>query len=964
MSLNTNKSSKYCSYCNKSGHKDNECYKKKRSNKKQFKAANIVEESSLNSTIIQVNNTEGTKESSTSNKIIWVLDSGASHHICSREDLFSNLELIDNTYIKWGNTNTLLKAKAKGNVAIIFASTKTPVVLKDVLLVPEMQVNLLSVCQAINRGAEFKFTKKECRAYKNNKILAIGHYTRNIATFTTYSNRDKSVEVYNTSTKTLDNTTLLHKRLGHISNNSLNKLLANTEGLDFKIDTSKDFTNCIVCLKSKQTSTISRDSITTKVDNFGDLVYIDLGGPIKPITNRGYRYYITFLDYKTKYLEIELLKNRAELIQPIKEFINRVEVQDDKRLKLIQADNELNTKDLLDLAKDKGFIFRFTPPFNPEAKGGVERINRTLFNKVRALLFESKLPKRLWAEALMSAVYLYNRTPNSSIDFKTPYEAKYKAKPNIANIKIWGSLSYKKEPKEFLHKLDARSKPYYLIGYTSNNLYRLLDLKSYKVTLARDVKVLEGTYYRPSKDLSQEDLEIEDESSKVVLEAATDKQYSSNKKAIKTHPKVVINNKKDREISKLRESTLNASIASSNIIEEVYYTSKIEDCPKNYKEVLKHKEKENYLAAMQLEIDQLHNNNTWSLVPRPSNHPVLKGRWVLNKKYQENSQIYKARWVAKGFLQEKDLNFKETFANTSKPSIIRLLLAVFSALDWEIYSWDIKQAFPNALIDTTIYIEQPEGFISSSYPNHVCLLKKALYGLKQASRQWQKLLASLLDKLDFTPLQTDTATYISTSKKIIIATHVDDLLIFAKSKQIIDSLFKELSSISTLEIKNLGEVKEFLGVEIYRNRATRSLYLTQEKYISRLLARFNKEGVKPREAPLAPNTKLESNKEEASLRDIRRYQQEIGSLIYITTFTRPDIAYAINSLARYMSNPSIDHFNSLNYLWGYIKHTKDLALSYNLNPSKTQSKPIEPKQLDKIINLIGSTDSDWGGDFT
>ena len=69
---------------------------------------------------------------------MWVLDSGASHHICSREDLFSHLELINNTYIKWGNTNTLLKVKAKGNIAIIFTSTKAPVVLKDVLLVPEM----------------------------------------------------------------------------------------------------------------------------------------------------------------------------------------------------------------------------------------------------------------------------------------------------------------------------------------------------------------------------------------------------------------------------------------------------------------------------------------------------------------------------------------------------------------------------------------------------------------------------------------------------------------------------------------------------------------------------------------------------------------------------------------------------------------------------------------------------------
>jgi hypothetical protein len=90
-----------------------------------------------------------------------------------------------------------------------------------------------------------------------------------------------------------------------------------------------------VCLQSKLTSNISRNPITTKVEDFGDLIYIDLGGPIKPKTNRGYRYYITFLDYKTKYLEVELLTSRAELINPVEAFINRVEVQDNKRLKLI-----------------------------------------------------------------------------------------------------------------------------------------------------------------------------------------------------------------------------------------------------------------------------------------------------------------------------------------------------------------------------------------------------------------------------------------------------------------------------------------------------------------------------------------------------------------------------------------------------------------------------------------------------
>ena len=271
----------------------------------------------------------------------------------------------------------------------------------------------------------------------------------------------------------------------------------------------------------------------------------------------------------------------------------RVEVQDNKRLKLIQADNELSTKELELLAKDKGFIFRFTPPFNPEAKGGGERINRTLFDNIRALLIESKLPKRLWAEALMSAVYLYNRTPHSSINFKTPYEAKYKAKPNIANIKIWGSLCYKKEPKEFLSKLDSRANPYYLVGYTSNNLYRLIDLKTSKVTLARDVKVLEGIYKKDKTSNLEEDLEIEDSNSPTSSNlgdnspTATINAEQDNKRiVVGRNPKVVISTRKDTTT----ELGVNSSNLENNnnldiedyLIEDVLYTSKVENDPKNY----------------------------------------------------------------------------------------------------------------------------------------------------------------------------------------------------------------------------------------------------------------------------------------------------------------------------------------------------------------------------------------------
>ena len=188
--------------------------------------------------------------------------------------------------------------------------------------------------------------------------------------------------------------------------------------------------------------------------------------------------------------------------------------------------------------------------------------------------------------------------------------------------------------------------------------------------------------------------------------------------------------------------------------------------PTSYKEVLLRQDKDLYIAAMKLGILDLLKSNTWQLVININKlTKPINGRWVLGKKYNldNTTNKYKARWVAKGFLQKFNINYKETFASTSKPSIIRLLLSISAYLDWEIYTWDVKQAFPNADIDNNnLYIHLPTGleeFVlretlkditdkviinainlaikNKDYNNIICRLNKALYGLKQASRQWQ-----------------------------------------------------------------------------------------------------------------------------------------------------------------------------------------------------------------------------------
>ena len=960
MSLSTSKNTSRikCKYCTKTGHSEDKCWaknphlspKNKATNKPNNRLSNsrpINKIDKLEDSLVTISNPSilNTKESNITN---WILDSGATVHVCSNKDLFNSLKPTS-TYIRWGNTTNNIKASGIGDISIIFNSTNKPANLLDVLYVPELGVNLLSLGLIAQKDYSFQFNKKEALLYNpNNKLLAKGIYKNGVTIFNTISNT-KSI---------LSTSTIWHERLGHIGNKALDNLPKSTIGsnLDLKGNIN-DIDNCEICIQAKLTRNISKIP-SEKAKAYLDLVFIDIGGPIKPITQRGYRYYITFLDSATRWLDLDLLKSRANLHEVINSFITKAELQSNSKIKRLHTDNEFKSKELDNITKDKGIIITYSAPYSHEQNGSAERINRTLFNKVRALLISSNLARKYWAEALVSSVYLYNRTPNSSINYKTPYELRYNEIPDISNIRTWGSLVYKKEPIELISKLDSRASPYYLIGYGSNQ-YKLLNPKTSKTIWARDVKIIENKFYKDN--IEQEDL-IEEENPKNSQEDLDLKDnLDNNLEDLNQEDKLDNLDNKDldnnlEDLDNLEENNLDKNLDQNNswynfynqLLEAAYFTSKEED-PTTYKEVLKHPNKLDYLRAMELELNNLIKNNTWTLVSRPKSQPVLKGRWVLNKKYKANGTLdkYKARWVVKGFLQKYGINYKETFANNTKPSTYRLLLAIAAYLDWEIYQWDIKQAFPNAPIDTVIYVEQPVGFIKEENKDLVCLLNKALYGLKQSARQWQQYLTNILVKYGFKSLISDTAVFINKDKPIILAIHVDDILVFAKNTSYIDELYNQLVD-AKLEVSNLGEARDFLGIEIIRNRQNKALTITQRGFINKILNKYNKTSLKPTSNPLKLGVKLEKYLEKASLEDINKYQQEIGSLIYITTFTRPDLAFPINYLARFMSNPSIDHFKALNIIWAYLLNTKDYGLEY-----KFQSTPL---------NLIGYSDADWGGD--
>jgi hypothetical protein len=348
------------------------------------------------------------------------------------------------------------------------------------------------------------------------------------------------------------------------------------------------------------------------------------------------------------------------------------------------------------------------------------------------------------------------------------------------------------------------------------------------------------------------------------------------------------------------------------------------------------------LKAMKEELTSLDGNNTWTLVPKGS-RKTLGGRWVYKLKRGPKGEIlrYKARYVVRGFEQQEGIDYAETFASVVKPMSYKALFAIAAALDLEIHQMDVKTAFLYGDIDTEIFVDPPEGMECGS--DQTCRLNKALYGLKQSPRIWYNTLLEFLKTQGFEPLTSDLGIF--SKGHMYIAIYVDDLLIASPNMGAITELKDALSK--RFEMSDLGECRYYLGMEIIRDRPQRTLRLSQKGYVTKILSDFDMQECKPNSTPMAV-ARLEPAPDGAQApKDLTTwYARAIGSLMYLMLGTRPDIAFAVSCLSRFMANPTEQHCTAIKHLFRYLQGTRDLVLVY-----KGDLKP-----------LIGYTDTDWGGD--
>ena len=257
-------------------------------------------------------------------------------------------------------------------------------------------------------------------------------------------------------------------------------------------------------------------------------------------------------------------------------------------------------------------------------------------------------------------------------------------------------------------------------------------------------------------------------------------------------------------------------------------------------------------------------------------------------------------------------------------------------------------AFTQGNIDTNLYIKQPKGHIDPNKPNHVLRLNKALYGLKQSARIWYYTLKDvLINKLGFISLITENSIFINKELNIIISLYVDDLAIIGPNLNTIKSFIKELKKY--FKLKDLGFIKDYLDIEIDYNLNKGTLKLNQTKYLNKVLERFNISNKNPKYTSLKANIKLEPNKGIAKETEIIWFQAIIGCLLYLAIITRPDIAFSVILLARFSSNPSLEHINAVNNVFNYLSKTVNLGIIYTKDSNNNY--------------ISGYCDADYAGDI-
>ena len=916
-------------------------------------------------------------------KHLRIIDSGATCHMENSLKNMIDVENLENPVNVTLGDGSQVKADRIGKVPlrhVLKNGKEVNIMMEDVLYVPDLSLNLFSVPAAMKKGCKVTFEGGGFRIFDKSGDLTmegkvvedqcimdcelIAHEfqecengypcTSQNAQDPATATDEKEPSALLSTIKDQKNVNVLHWRFGHIGEEKLNKLVNNgvVKGLTVKKKENMDFCGDCKVGKILRQPYHSRGGIAS--ERPFQLLHADLIGPFPVESLGGNKYALVMVDDYSRMVFVMPIRNKSQTSRMVKKLILEIRNNEGWNLGTFRSDQgtEFVNDELKEFFEENGIRIHKSAAYEHEQNGVVERTNRTLQEMMRSIMVHAKTSPAYWAEAILTAQHLHNRTPRSAIGDVTPFELWFGEKPFVGYIRVFGCVAYERIPPEKRGKLDHRARKLRFVGYDNEiKGYRLVDPKTKKLRIARNVAFEEMNF-----DFTEEseNLVKEEELNKALTfemnidPGETGGDQHGDRDLPVVQPEVPV---EPAQPPSIRRNPVRARNQPSWMRSGDYALlagREIEE-PQTVEEALNGPDKEMWKWAMDAEMKSLKENGTWTLVDLPSNANLVDCKWVFKLKRNGDGSIErpKARLVARGFNQVHGVDYEEIFAPVVKYGSLRCVIALAVKRNMVLHQMDVETAFLNGELEEEIYMTQPEGMVKKGEEGKVCKLIKSLYGLKQAPRCWNKKFTEEMNRMNFVASRKDPCVFIRSDedkKLTIVTTYVDDLMIAADTEEDVVRVKEELKR--RFKMKDLGQLHYLLGISVERTET--GVVLHQRQYIKDILKKFGLNDANPVQVPMDTNTKLVKDDGYSKEVDSSLYKSIVGSLLYISLATRPDIAFAVSQCAKFSQKPTTAHLTAIKKVLRYLKGSMDYGLHYQIYPDQ---------------EIHGFSDADFAGDL-
>ncbi len=699
----------YCNYCKRPGHIEVKCWTKfphlnpRSKEAAPSKPAFIATQCDEDPVICLMAKYENAEEPRLSDK--WFVDSGCSNHMTYNKDLFSSYTPGYHSPVALGNNKTASVAgKGTVDIAISLQGKQTKCRLTNVLHVPELGYQLLSVLTFDKSGLATSFYSRLCRIERDSTLLATATMNGNLYELDTPLPSPATSLVAQTMK-------VWHQRLAHTQPSTISEMAQSgtVQGLEIKRSV-KDDMSCTECVLGKGHRHAIPKKSQARAARLLELVDSDVNGPLEVPSLGGSRYFVTFIDDFSRWTSLYTMKDKSETFDCFKKYHSHAERHTGAKirsvnvirrtrktaeeLKELRADNggEYLSNEFKSYLEDHGIQHQLTIAYTPQQNGVAERMNRTLVDCVRSLLHTTKLDKKFWVEALSTAVYVRNRVFSRPLPKNTtPYHRWMTKASDLSHLRVFGSKSLYVLPKKQMKKLDARAEEGLMMGYSNQSKgYKIWDIASSMLIVSRDVTFAETSSTPPTAEISNAD----SASSNVAVPGGDDKVEVADNIDLKheNRDETITDDATNSEGDEVQNSDiefedpqdtpappLGRSTRTRNPTGEWWKTTSlfsqalaVQEVPTSYKTATTPESVAFRQPGIDREHDCLNRNGTWKLVDYSNGMKVLPCKYVF--KVKENKP--KVRLVALSCRQMHGIDYNENFAPVVTMTIIRTILAV------------------------------------------------------------------------------------------------------------------------------------------------------------------------------------------------------------------------------------------------------------------------------------------------